>query len=133
MKNTIVILVIMSAFLFSTNNSFAQKNADINTTEGKILVDNNIMTAKEVTFAPGKPTDVHTHPAHFVYALTDGTLVVTMKSGEVTTWDLKTGDSAYIEPEGPHSTVNSGKSVMKILLIELKEYPYMSQSKMETK
>lgn len=130
MKTTIFILMTMSAFLLSANNSFAQKNADLNTTAGKILVDNNIITAKEVTFAPGKPTDIHTHPAHFVYALTDGSLVVTMKSGEVTRWDLKAGDSAYIEPEGPHSTVNTGKSVMKILLIELKEHPYTGNSKM---
>lgn len=130
----------MKTFLFSISavlilmvNSYdlsAQKTgSSYDPSAQKVLVDNDYITAIEVTFEPGKMTPSHTHPAHFVYALAGGTLLVTMENGETKLYTLKTGESAYIDPEGPHRTINNGKEPVKILLVEFKDKPYMADMK----
>ena len=91
----------------------------------KVLVSNDTITVTEITFMPGKPTIMHTHPAHYIYALTDGTFEVTTAAGEVIKLDLKKGDNQFSKPEGLHSTVNTGRTDAKILLVELNEYPFV--------
>ena len=97
----------------------------------KVLVDNETITATEVTYGPGQKTNSHTHPAAFLYAFTEGSLFVTNGDGTTETFVLKPGDSAYLAPQGPHVTVNNGKKPVKILLIELKSEPYMADKKMK--
>ncbi len=118
-------------FLASTTIATAQDFCKTDPSFHKVLVDNEFITATEVTFQPGKKTNMHTHPGAFIYALTDGVLLVTMENGETKTFDLKAGDSAYQGPESPHRTENTGKKPMKLLLLELKDQPYMADKKMK--
>ena len=97
----------------------------------KVLNDTTYATAIEVTYMPGKATNVHTHPAFFVYVLEGGTLKITMGDGKVETLELKAGDSMFGMPEGPHSTVNPGNKPVKLLLIEMKDRPYMASTNMK--
>ena len=102
---------------------FTKTDADIN----KILVDTNYIRAMVVTLQPGQKSDVHTHPAHFFYALTDGTLKVTYSDGKIENYPLKSGDNGYSMPERPHAVQNTGKKTVSFLLVELKEHPYMDK------
>lgn len=97
----------------------------------KVLNDTTYATAIEVTYMPGKTTNVHTHPAFFVYVLEGGTLKVTAQNGKVDMMELKTGDSMFGMPEGPHSTLNPGSKPVKLLLVEMKDHPFMVSSKMK--
>ena len=90
----------------------------------KVLADTTYMTAMEVTFPPGYKTAMHTHPAQFIYALTDGTLSVAHADGTITEFKLKAGDSMGTPPDGPHMTTNVSKKPVKFILVEMKEHPY---------
>ncbi|ESU24928.1 hypothetical protein FEDK69T_04840 [Flavobacterium enshiense DK69] len=88
------------------------------------LVDNKMVLAAEVTLEPGQKTDMHTHPAHFYYALSDGKLMVHYKDGKEETMELKAGASGFGDPERPHYAENVGTTTIKFLIVELKEHPY---------
>ena len=108
---------LMAFLFFITLNASAQK---IN----NVLADTTFLKATEVTLEPGQKTDMHSHPAHFFYALTDGKLVVHYKDGKDETYDLKQGLSMAGPPERPHVTENGGSKTLKFLIVELKDYPY---------
>ncbi len=95
----------------------------------KILADTTYMTAMEVTFPPGYTSSVHSHPAHFVYALTDGTLSVAHTDGKTDELSMKAGDNFSGAPERPHKTTNTGTKPVTFLLFEMKEHPYKASMK----
>ncbi len=99
----------------------------------KLLSDTTFITAAEVSLAPGQKTDVHTHPAHFFYALTPCNLKVHFTDGKTESYELDAGGNGYSGPEGPHFTENAGKKTAKFLIIELKEHPYMQNGKANAK
>lgn len=88
------------------------------------LVDNKMVHAAEVTLEPGQKTDMHTHPAHFYYALSEGKMMVHYKDGKEETIELKPGESGFSDPERPHIAENVGTTTIKFLIVELKEHPY---------
>ncbi|UOK41778.1 cupin domain-containing protein [Flavobacterium enshiense] len=88
------------------------------------LVDNKLIHAVEISIEPGQKTDMHTHPAHFYYALSDGKIMIHYKDGKDELMVLTTGVSGYGDPERPHVTENVGETTVKFLIVELKEHPY---------
>ena len=95
----------------------------------KMLADTSYVRAMEVTINHGDKGSVHTHPAHFFYALTDGKLIVHYADGKDEEYDIKAGDSGFSYPERPHWTENPGDKPVKFLLVELKEHPYHAKKK----
>jgi quercetin dioxygenase-like cupin family protein len=117
-------------FLFCiTTRSTAQDWKKVNPNINKILTDTAYVRAMEVTLEPGQKSDMHTHPAHFFYALTEGKLTVHYADGKTEEYDLKPGDSGFSSPERPHITENTGDKTVKFLLVELKEHPYKAPAK----
>jgi quercetin dioxygenase-like cupin family protein len=113
-------------FLFS-NPMSAQVIKKTDAKMNHVLVDTSYVRAMEVSIEPGQKTDIHTHPAHFFYALTEGKLKVTYSDCGEEIFDIKKGDSGFSMPERPHYTENISKKPIKFLLVELKEHPYMSK------
>lgn len=111
-------------FVLSSSNVNAQDWKKQNPEMNKILVDTTLVRAAEVSIEPGKKSDVHTHPAHFFYALTDCKLVIHYSDGKKENYDLKAGQYGYSDPERPHATENAGDKTAKFLIVELKEHPY---------
>jgi len=111
-------------FFLAPFNAGAQDFKKVDPKINHVLADTTFLSAIEVTLAPGEKTDMHTHPAHFFYALTEGKLIVHFKDGKNETMDLKPGVSGVSGPERPHVTENAGKTTVKFLLVELKEHPY---------
>lgn len=110
-----------------TNKLVAQDFAKVSPKMNKVLADNKLVHALEVTMAPGEKSDMHSHPAHFYYALTDGKLVVHYADGKKDVIELKAGDSGYSDPERPHIAENGGDKILKFLVVELKEHPYKAE------
>lgn len=119
-------ILIFFLFLFNLN---AQDWKNTNPKMNSILVDTTLLQATLITMEPGQKSGIHSHPAHFFYALTDGKLIVHYTDGKNETFDLKAGDSGFSEPERPHVTENIGKKTVKFLIVELKEHPYKNSKK----
>lgn len=112
-------------FLF-TSIAMAQDFKNTNPKMNHILNENKLLRATEVTLEPGEKSDMHTHPAHFFYALTDGKAKVHYQDGKDEIFEMKMGESGVSDPERPHMIENVGSSTVKFLLVELKEHPYKS-------
>lgn len=126
---TLVILFMGGVFLLfaATSKLAAQGFDEVSPKMNKVLADNNLVHALEVTMTPGEKSEMHSHPAHFYYALTDGKLIVHYADGKKDEFQLKAGDSGYSDPERPHIAENGGDKVLKFLVIELKEHPYKGE------
>ena len=72
----------------------------------------------EATYKPGQSSAMHVHPDAAVYAISGGTAEFTEKDGTKHTNELKTGMTRFT-PGGTHSVKNTGKTTMKILLVEV--------------
>jgi quercetin dioxygenase-like cupin family protein len=120
MKNVLFRGVGLVAFLLFASLNASAQSSKIN----QVLADTTFLKATMVTLEPGQKTDMHSHPAHFFYALTDGKLLVHFKDGKEETYDLKQGFSMAAPPERPHVSENGGTKTLKFLIVELKDYPY---------
>ena len=73
---------------------------------------------------------MHTHPAHFFYALTECHLIVHYTDGKEERYNMAPGDNGFFsDPERPHWTENIGDKPAKFLLVELAEHPTMPPGK----
>jgi len=89
-----IVCGIFILILFSLT-AVAQELKNVNPKMNHDLADNKILHAAEVTLQPGEKTDMHTHPAHFFYALSEGKLMVHYKDGKDELYEMKPGDSGY--------------------------------------
>jgi mannose-6-phosphate isomerase-like protein (cupin superfamily) len=120
------------AFLFSgiiifsltTFNVWSQDMKNMNSKINEVLVDTTFLKATIVTLEPGQKTDLHTHPAYFAYALSEGKMAVHYKDGTNESVELKPGMAMASGPEKPHVTENTGTTTVKFLMVELKDHPY---------
>ena len=125
-RRVISIAATLGALFFHTAGAQAQNWKDLDARTVKTLADTTLVRASEVTIMPGEKGSVHTHPAHFFYALTDCHLIIHYSDGKEDKYDLKPGDCGYSGPERPHSTENVGDKPARFLIVELKEHPYIA-------
>ena len=123
------ILFVMLMGFALVNNAIAQDWKDLDAKTVTTLVDTTLLRASEITIMPGEKGNVHTHPAHYFYALTEAHLVVHYTDGKTERYDVMPGDSGFSNPERPHRTENVGTKPAKFLLVELKEHPYKVSGK----
>ena len=100
--------------------SFAADPLEVAPEMYKSQYENDRVRVMQVTFQPGESIAEHSHPDHFVYVLEAGQLKITKSDGTVTDADLKVGDIVWINAE-VHSAINTGSSVVRLLVTELKE------------
>jgi oxalate decarboxylase/phosphoglucose isomerase-like protein (cupin superfamily) len=116
-------------FLFSLP-ALAQDWKSVNPAMARVLADGKLIRGTEIIMAPGEKSEMHTHPAHFFYALTDGKMMVHYKDGKDELIELKVGDAGVSDPERPHISENVGATTLRFLIVELKEHPYSSKKQM---
>jgi mannose-6-phosphate isomerase-like protein (cupin superfamily) len=125
MKKKIVFLVSgLLVFSLTTFNAWSQDMKNMNSKMNEVLSDTTFLRATVVTLEPGQKTDLHSHPAYFAYALSEGKMTVHYKDGSNETVELKPGMGMASGPEKPHVTENTGTTTVKFLIVELKEHPY---------
>ena len=126
MKKFLSLIGVCCGILIYPALSFAQDFCKTDPSFIKVLNDTTYATALEVTFMPGKSTNVHTHPAYFAYVLEGGKLQVSYADGKTETLTLEPGNSMFGMPDKPHSTVNIGTKPIRMILVEMKDHPYMA-------
>src|SRR4030095_4966232 len=120
-----IINLAVLTILLTAGSIYSQDWAKVNPEMNIILSDTTLLRATIAVIEPGKKSGLHTHPASFFYALTDGKIKVYYADGQNETFDLQAGFGMYGDPEKPHQTENVGDKTVKFLLIELKEHPYV--------
>ena len=73
----------------------------------------------ELVVAPGGSVPVHTHGNHVLVALSDSTAEITNQDGTKQTMNLVKDTATYGTPV-THSGVNTGKTTMHLVVVELK-------------
>jgi quercetin dioxygenase-like cupin family protein len=123
MRNTkpilLILLIALVAVNFTAGTILAQDPLKVAPTMYKLVTENARVRVMEVTFKPGEQIATHSHPDHLAYFLSGGTLKITA-NGKTNEVIGKAGDPVWI-PAETHSAVNTGKTEVKVLVLELKE------------
>jgi len=85
----------------------------------KVILENDKIRVMQVEIAPGDSVPWHSHPDHFVYALTDGKLEITDKGKQPVVAEIKAGEAMYLVAT-THMAKNIGETTLKIVVTELK-------------
>ena len=84
------------------------------------IFENERTRASEIKFEVGEQIPMHTHLYdHFVYVLEAGQLTLSHPDGKTSVVDGKLGQLMWI-PKETHSAVNTGQTVFRALVVELK-------------
>jgi quercetin dioxygenase-like cupin family protein len=86
----------------------------------KLVLENERVRVFEVRFKPGQKAEMHGHPDHVIYVLSDYTLNLMLPDGSSQKVPLKAGQAIFMGA-GPHSAVNIGQTEGNALVVELKE------------
>ena len=113
---------LVAVFALGASSAFAQDPAKVGPNIYKCTLDNERVRLCEVTFKPGAKIPVHSHPDHVAYVVRGGKLAVTGADGKAQDLSLKSGQALWL-PAQSHSAVNSGKTEVKLVVVELKESP----------
>jgi len=74
----------------------------------------------EVTFKPGDVSPSAKRPMRVVHTYAGGTFERTYDDGTKETVQFKTGETRIISEERPYAIKNIGKSVIRLLAVEVK-------------
>lgn len=89
----------------------------------KQVLDNEKVRVFEVTFKKGGKIPDHAHPDHLAYVVTGGQLEITGQGAEgkkeKQKMDLTPGQAVFM-PASVHAAKNTGKSEIKLVVVELK-------------
>jgi beta-alanine degradation protein BauB len=86
----------------------------------KLLLENQRVRVFDVRFKPGQKAEIHGHPDHVIYVLSDYTLNLMLPDGSSQEIPLKAGQTIFMGA-GPHAAMNIGKTDGHALVVELKE------------
>ena len=119
-KAIFITLVLVMGMALMGRMAFAADPLEVAPDMYKLQYENGRIRVMQVTFEPGQSIPEHSHPDHFVYVLEGGNLQITKADGTVTDAALKVGDIIWINAE-THKAVNTGSTVVRLLVTELKE------------
>ena len=101
-------------------NAMAQDVVRAAPASNKVRLENADVRVIESAIKPGEREGMHTHPAGWYYVTEGGTLRVEFADGKKETWAPKTGESGWLDAEGPHVSENTGKTTLRWTLVEVK-------------
>jgi quercetin dioxygenase-like cupin family protein len=100
-------------------SSTAQDMAATAGQQAKVVLDNEKVRVIQLDIAPGGKTGMHSHGDNIVVYLTGGDATQTMADGSSKSRHTADGEVIWSGPV-THETVNTGKTAVKVLVIELK-------------
>jgi len=100
--------------------AMAQDPVEVGPDVYKLVFENDRVRVMEITFKPGDKIAMHSHPDHFVYVLSGGTLALSHPDGTTKEFEGKAGDVVWINAES-HAAENVGTTEFKGVVVELKE------------
>lgn len=84
----------------------------------KLISDTMGIRVLEATYKPGDSSAMHSHPDYALYVINGGTAEFTGKDGKKMVSEMKSG-AENIRPAEVHSGKNTGKTTIKVLLVEV--------------
>ena len=87
----------------------------------KLILENDRARVFDVRFKPGQRAEMHGHPDHIVYVISDYTLNLELPDGTHQEVPLKAGQAFWMNA-GPHAAENIGKTDGHAVVIELKDH-----------
>jgi len=85
----------------------------------KVLLENDNIRVVQLELAPQQTIPWHSHPDHFVYAITDGKLEITDKGKSPVVAEIKAGEAMYLSAT-THMAKNIGENQIKFIVTDLK-------------
>ncbi len=113
------ITLVLLTFVFFTQPVFSADPLEVAPKLYKKLFENDQVRVMDLRIPPGENVPEHSHPNHFVYAMSDATLQIT-KDGTGQVVQPKEGQVLWLEAQ-THSTTNTGSTEFHALVVELKE------------
>ena len=92
----------------------------------RVLVDNAHFRVVDVVVRPGAVEPAHTHPEYVELVLEPARMMVTYQGKAPEPWVPEKGKAYYGEPDPPHSLTNIDSKPLHLLLIELKDKPFVA-------
>lgn len=83
------------------------------------LFENEQVRVAELRIKPGDSIPMHSHPDHFVYVISGGTLNLSHPDGTSADVAVEAGKVLWIPAES-HATVNTGTTEVRLVVSELK-------------
>jgi quercetin dioxygenase-like cupin family protein len=119
-RSSILVPALAAAALLAASATLAQDPLKVAPDRYRSLLENERVRVMEVVIKPGEKVATHSHPDHLGYVLAGEKLTITGADGKAMEHSLKPGDVLWIKAE-THSGVNSGKTDVRVLVVELKE------------
>lgn len=125
--------LLLSLFLMFSTKAIAQDPVVVAPNiYKKVVLENQKVRVMEIEIAPNDTVPWHSHPDHFIYALSDGKLEITEKGKAPAVFEIKAGDAMFIEAV-THMAKNIGGTTVKLLVTELKPHKKMVAPKAKTR
>ncbi|GAC1566706.1 MAG: hypothetical protein NVS3B14_10410 [Ktedonobacteraceae bacterium] len=86
----------------------------------KVLFENDRVRVLDVRINPGETSEMHTHPANFVYALSSAQVLFSFLDGTSRAATIKEGDTVWSEGT-THEIKNIGDTLDWGIIFELKK------------
>jgi Cupin domain. len=87
-----------------------------------LILENDRARVFDVRFKPGQRAEMHGHPDHIIYVISDYTLNLMLPDGTSQEVPLKAGQAFWMNA-GPHAAENIGKTEGHAVVVELKDHP----------
>ena len=97
-----------------------------------LVFENERVRVCDINFEPGEKIEPHSHPDHFLYILSAGTLKISKPDGTTSDFTGTPGQVVWI-PAEKHWAENVGKTPVHALVVELKEPAPKHAPKPDTK
>lgn len=122
MKNKTILAAfpLTLAVVLMASSAFAADPLEVAPDMYTLQFENERVRVMQVVFQPGQQIAEHSHPDHFVNVLEAGTIQITKADGSVSDAVVNVGDVIWIDAE-THSAVNTGTTLVRLLVVELKE------------
>ncbi len=118
-QTTIILRIMLLAFIFLGGSSFAQDATVVDPDHYKVEFENDEVRVLRITYGPGEKSVMHFHPEGMAIFLTDGKSKFTLPDGTSVETSFKAGDFNWL-PESTHQPENIGKKPFEVIQIEMK-------------
>jgi len=98
----------------------AQDPAKVASSQYTVIAENAHVRVLRATLPPGVTTAMHSHPAHIGVTLTGGIVRMGLPDGKTQDLEAKPDEVMPIQPAGSHTTANTGKTPIEVIVIEMK-------------
>ncbi len=112
-------LFLIIAIFLSVSGLLAQDPMQVAPKAYQKVFENDRVRVFHVTLKAGEKVGMHSHPAHFVYAIDDAKLKLTDSTGKSQTIELKEDQGGWIEPV-THEGENLGGDT-ELVVVEFKK------------